>query len=90
MDVLIYIACVVLIVMNLLILAKSIKNYNRLNKKFLDSQAKYCLFNLKNGILKEKTFFHMKNGGLNPCESTKNIEYMDYIGKSNLFVEKKI
>lgn len=89
MDVLIYTACVVLIVMNLLILSKSIKNYKCLNRKYLDSQVRCCLLNLENGLFKEKKFFYMQNGRISPCEPIDDIEYKDYIGKSNLFMEKK-
>lgn len=89
MDALIYTVCFILIAMNLLILNKSIKNYKYLNKKYLDSQAMCCLLNLENGLFKEKDFFYMQNSGISPCEPINDIEYKDYIGKSNLFAEKK-
>lgn len=72
-----------------LILAKTIKNYKVLNRKYKELQASICLSNCQNGLFKSEDFFYMKNSGVNPCESLGNIEYVDYIGNCSIFMEKK-
>lgn len=71
-----------------LVLFKTIKNYKILNNKYIELQTSICLSNCQNNFFKTEDFFMMKNGGTSPCEPMEKIKYVDYIGISNIFVEK--
>lgn len=84
-----YVFCVLGIIACVLILLRTIKNYKLLNDKYHKLQVSICLSNCKNGLFKTKEFFYMQNSGVDPCESSKGIAYVDYIGNCNFFMEKK-
>ncbi len=83
-----YVVCILGVIACLLILSRTIKNYKLLNDKYDELQASICLLNCQNGLFKSEDFFYMKNSGKNPCETLEKIEYTDYIGECNVFMEK--
>lgn len=84
-----YVVCILGIIACALILLRTVRNYKLLNDKYDELQVSICLSNCPNGLFKTEDFFYMKNSGVNPCELLENIEYVDYIGNCNIFVERK-
>lgn len=78
--------CSLLLVINLWILYKSVQNYKYINRKYIEFLVKMCLSNCCNGIFKENSFFYMQECKTNLSELTNDLEYVDYIGKSSLFI----
>lgn len=85
-----YIICTFGIILCVLILFRTVRNYKVLNSKYIELQTSICLSNCQNNLFKTEDFFQMKNGGANPCEPLEKIEYVDYIGASNIFMEKML
>lgn len=85
-----YLICIFGIIACVFIFLKTIRNYKLLNNRYVELQASICLLNCQNGLFKTEDFFYMKNGGVSPCKPLENIEYIDYIGKCNVFMEKII
>lgn len=78
------------IIICIFILLKTVKNYKLLKNKYVELQASIYLPNCQKGLLKTKDFFKMKNDGISLCKPLGSIEYVEYIGKCNIFMEKKI
>lgn len=82
-----YVICVLGIITCVFILLRTIRNYKLLNNRYVELQTSICLSNCQNGLFKTEDFFYMKNDGINPCEPINVIQYIDYIGKSDVFME---
>lgn len=84
----VYVICVLGILICGGILFRTVKNYKLLKHKYMELQTSICLSNCSNEFFKTEDFFFMKNSGSSPCEPLEKIEYVDYIGSCNIFMER--
>lgn len=84
-----YVICILGVVACVLVLIRTTRNYKMLNDKYNELQVSICLSNCQNGLFKTEDFFYMKNSGVNPCEPLESIEFVDYIGNCDIFMERR-
>lgn len=83
-----YIICFLGIIICILIMLKTLRNYKLLNSKYIELQTSICVSNCQNGLFRNEDFFYMKNDGSSPCEPISIIQYTDYIGTCNVFMRR--